>query len=86
MDISWVVGTLSGSGEAGTVDGAAEVMTAGIREAYESQGHGTTTIAHAMLTVVSPLRAQLVSEGRTAVEKGEEWSGSLGDVTATLRP
>jgi hypothetical protein len=83
--ITWAIeGHGVGSAEADDVDGAARALANAVRTAYEK--HGPSAQAHVLTTLVAPLRFQLVTEGRTAVERGDEWATSLGGLLVTLYP
>jgi len=85
MRIAWVIEDHgSNQADAATVDGCAEALAAGVREAYDDVD--TTTLAHVMLNVVAPLRIQLVTDGRYEVERGRTWEARSGAILVTLSP
>jgi hypothetical protein len=79
--ISWVFEN-SGAGGATTadVDGAARALADAVRAVYGADA------AHVLLTVVAPLRAALVTDGRYAVERGRTWDYTAGAIHVTLSP
>jgi len=85
MRITWVIEDHGGDeATADTVDGAAEALAAGVRQAYA--GYETAALVHIMLNVVAPLRMQLVTDGRYEVERGRTWEARQGQVLVILSP
>ncbi|MEU6684402.1 hypothetical protein [Streptomyces sp. NPDC046832] len=85
MRISWVIEDHGGdSAECPTVDTAAEALAAAVRQAYADEG--TETLANILLNTVAPLRMQLVTDGRYAVEHGRTWEARQGGIFVTLSP
>jgi hypothetical protein len=83
--ISWVFEGMGGeSAVVEDVDAAASALAGAVRAAYAREDTGT--LAHILTTVVAPLRASLVTDGRYAVERGHTWSSGLGGVSVTLSP
>lgn len=85
MRITWVIEG-KGSGEAITadVDDAAGALATAVREAFDDLD--SQTIAHIMLSVVAPLRVLLVTDGRQAVERGDEWQSQASPILVKLSP
>jgi hypothetical protein len=83
--ITWAIeGHGAGSADVDDVDAAARALAAAVRDAYAKHGAGVQ--AHVLASVVAPLRASLVTDGRWEVERGREWSTSRGGILATLYP
>jgi hypothetical protein len=83
--ISWVFEGIGGDTRlVEDVDAAARALSAAVRAAYAQEDTGT--LAHILTTVVAPLRASLVTDGRYAVERGHTWSHGVGGVAVTLSP
>ncbi|MFE5621696.1 hypothetical protein ACFQ8S_06740 [Streptomyces virginiae] len=85
MKITWAIED-QGSGQAVTesVDQAAEALTAAVRESFGDADTGT--LAHIMLNIVAPVRAQLVTSGRFEVERGRTWEYTDRGISVTLSP
>ncbi|WP_443040832.1 winged helix-turn-helix domain-containing protein [Streptomyces sp. AHA2] len=85
MRITWVIEDHGGdSADVPTVDTAAEALAAAVRQAYAEES--TETLANILLNTVAPLRMQLVTDGRYAVEHGRTWEARQGGIFVTLSP
>jgi hypothetical protein len=84
MRVSWVIEGKGGdSAEVDDAEAAHTVLCGAIRDAYKGLGPG------ALATLLSPvyaLRFGMVTDGRTAVERGDEWSTGAGGILVTLSP
>lgn len=85
MRLTWVIeGKGAGQADADTVEAAARALSDAVRAAYSHLG--PDTLATMLPAVLGPLRAALVTDGRYSVERGQEWSTSLGGIFVTLYP
>ena len=85
MRITWVIeGHGGGRADVEDVEQAARRLAAAVRAAYGQLD--ATALSEVLLGVVAPLRHQLVTDGRMAVEQGNEWSAGRGGVVVTLYP
>lgn len=84
MWVSWV---FEGSGgdrvEVRDAEEACTALTAAVRDAYGSMPTDALT---GLLGGVYALRLPMVTDGRRAVERGDEWSTSVGGILVTLSP
>lgn len=85
MRITWgIEGGGAGEAEAVDVEAALEPLCAAVRDAY---GHlGVNDLATALPSVLGPLRASVVTDGRYAIERGDTWSTRVGGIFVTLYP
>jgi len=85
MRITWAVeGKGAGGADVPDVDAAARALSAALRDVYGSLDTGS--LATVLERVLGPLRASLVTDGRYAVERGNEWSTRVGGILVTLYP
>jgi len=85
MRITWAIeGKGAGGAEVPDVEAAGRALSAALRGAY---GHlGPDALGTVLTSVLGPLRASLVTDGRFAVERGQEWSARNGGIFVTLYP
>jgi hypothetical protein len=85
MRIQWLFEGKGGdSREVEDVDQAARVLADAVRTAYDQLD--TDALALVLVNVLAPLRAELVTDGRFAVERGHEWSTVKGGLLVRLYP
>lgn len=85
MKITWVVeGKGAGSAEADDVDTAARALSDAVSALYAPDGPGVQ--AQVLTALVAPLRASLVTDGRFAVERGQDWVQEGGGIWVMLSP
>jgi hypothetical protein len=85
MRITWTFeGKGAGAATVATVDEAVSALTVAVRDAYG--GLSTEALARVLHGVLGPVRHQLVTDGRCAVERGDEWSTSRGGILVHLSP
>jgi hypothetical protein len=81
--ITWAIeGRGAGSADVATVEEAATALSRAVTAVHERTD--PTTLATILERVVAPLRASLVTDGRQAVERGDEWSASRGGILVQL--
>ncbi len=84
MHVSWVIEGKGGDRvEVEDAEAAHTALCGAIRDAYKGLGPG------GLATLLSPfyaLRLPMVTDGRTAVERGDEWSTRVGGILVTLSP
>jgi hypothetical protein len=84
MRISWTVEGKGGShATVDTPEEAATALTAAIRSLHE---HLPTDALVSVLGPVMGLRQQIVTEGAAAIERGDEWSATIGGIFVTVSP
>lgn len=85
MKITWAIeGRGAGSADVVDVDQAARALGAAVRAAYAKDGPSVQV--HVLTAVVGRLRASLVTDGRWAVEHGDEWAKAVAGIFVTLSP
>jgi hypothetical protein len=84
MRISWTVEGKGGShATVDTPEEAATALTGAIRGLYEDL---PTDALVSVLGPVMGLRQRIVTEGATAIERGGEWSATIGGIFVTVSP
>jgi hypothetical protein len=84
MHVSWVFEGKGGDRKAvADAEAACTALTAAVRDAY---GDMPTDALVALLGAVQGLRLPMVTDGRTAVEHGDEWSAQAGGILVRLSP
>jgi hypothetical protein len=83
IKVEWVIEWAS-AGEAvcSDTEAAASALIDAVRGATEP--HGDEVTGRALYSVVGPLRAAMVTDGRAAIERGEQWSATLGGISVSL--
>lgn len=85
MRITWAIeGKGAGGADVPDVDAAARALSAAVRDVYGSLDTGR--LATVLTAVLGPLRASMVTDGRYAVERGNEWSTQVGGILVVLYP
>lgn len=81
--VAWVI-EWAGVGSALCADTgeATDALVRAVRAA--TADHGAEVTGQVLYGSVGPLRTALATDGRAAVERGEEWSGSAGGISVTL--
>lgn len=83
VKITWTIeGSGVGSATVADTEAAAKALSGAVRDAMKP--HGPDVQARALIDVVGPLRAAMVTDGRTAVERGQPWSAHLGGIAVSL--
>lgn len=85
MRITWVIeGKGAGSCAVDDVDQAARALDRAVRAAYADAD--TSTLATIITSVLGPLRASLVTDGRWAGQRGQEWAAQVSGLIVRLEP
>ena len=84
MRVSWVVEGRGGDSIAvATAEDGWTALRDAVRDAYEDLPTDALT---KLLGPVYGLRGAMATDGRSAVERGDEWSSSVGPILVTLSP
>jgi len=84
MRVTWVFAGKGGdSRTVADAEAACTALSGAIRDTYGSM---PTDALVALLGAVYGLRLPMATDGRAAIERGEEWSASVGGILVTLSP
>jgi hypothetical protein len=84
MRVSWVFEGKGGDHvEVTDAEAACTALSGAVRDAYGEVGPEGLT---GLLSAVYALRLPMVTEGTAAVERGDEWSATVGTILVTLLP
>ena len=84
MHIEWIIIGKGGDiVEADTAEAAHTALCGAVRDAYKDVSYDRLTD---VLRPVYGLRLAMVTDGRTAVEQGREWTAQAGGILVRLSP
>lgn len=85
LRVDWNIYGKSGGGYVFTAEDALDALTGALYATYSNPGD-TALLANILLTLVAPLRMEMITEGVRTVGQGGRWEYRSGGITVTLCP